>query len=420
MRFEWIFNFMKRKIHLIISCLCLTFWLLLFLVWYKFKVYHVDFHIFHEAFKKILNNPQDLYNIDIEGWGYYYLPSFACFFSFLGFFNLTSAAYIFLVFNYILSILLILIFNRILISLNLKNRWYRLIFLLLVSNGWIIFDQYRTLQTKLLVSVILLSIILREMDDRKKEKEKTLFSFTLNYVFFIFALGMVPQLIFLFIVYLFHDIRFSNFFKRDNILRLLFVISIFVIENFLFFIYPELISDFSKGFTGNIDEKSIRALFISDFQFSNKLILIIIRYVMLFFTIVITLALVINKRIAIEWKFSLFCITFLFLDIFRGYGLLQVLIPFIIILFIPFLKKESSIDQFVKENYLIIVGLFSMVGIIFTSKDTQVFLQTLPLFNEFPLVILVYLRWSILTGILAISLAILNFKNKNLSPFFEE
>jgi len=420
MRCERIFTFFKSKIHLIISTLCLTFWMLLFLIWYKFKIYHVDFHIFHEAFKKILNNPQELYNIDIEGWGYYYLPSFAGFFSFLGFFNLTTAAYIFLTFNFILSILLILIFNRILISLNLKNKWSRLSFLLLVSNGWIIFDQYRTLQTKLLVSLIFLSIIWKEMYYRKEEKEKTIFSFTLNYFFFVFALGMVPQLIFLFIIYLFHDIRISNFFKRDNTLRLLLVVSIIIFENFLFFIYPELISDFLKGFTGNIDEKSIRALFISDFQFSNKYFLIIIRYLMLFLTIIITLGITINKRISIEWKFSLFCITFLFLDIFRGYGLLQVLLPFILILFVPFIQQERSWNQFVKKNYLIIIGFLAIVGIIFTSKDTQVFLRAFPLFNELPLIILVYLRWSILTGLLAISLANLNFKNITISPFFKE
>ncbi len=220
MRFERLFNFFRSKVHLIITFLCFTFWLLLFLVWNKFNVYHVDFHIFHEAFKKILKNPQELYSIDIEGWGYYYLPSFACFFSFLGFFNLTTAACILLIINFILSVVFILIFNRILILMNLKNKWHRLLFLLIVSNGWIIFDQYRTLQTKLLVSLIFLCIIWREIYYRKEEKEKTVFYFTLNYIFFIFALGMVPQLIFIFIIYLFHDIRISNFFNRDIIFML--------------------------------------------------------------------------------------------------------------------------------------------------------------------------------------------------------
>jgi hypothetical protein len=289
----------------------------------------------------------------------------------------------------------------------------------MVSNGWIIFDQYRTLQTKLLVSLIFLVIIWREMHYRKEEKEKTLIYFTLNYVFFIFALGMVPQLIFLFIIYLFYDIRFSNFLNREIILRLFIVASILVLENLLFLIYPDLISNFLKGFTGNIDETSIRALFISDFQFSNRNFLIFVRYLMLFLTIIITLGITINKRISIEWKFSLFCIAFLFLDIFRGYGLLQVLLPFILLLFIPFIKQERIRAFLVKENYLFIIGLFSIVGIIFTSKDTQAFLRTLPLFNEFPLVSLVYLRWLILTGLLAITLAILNLKNKTLSPFLK-
>ena len=132
------------------------------------------------------------------------------------------------------------------------------------------------------------------------------------------------------------------------------------------------------------------------------------------------LGLTINKRILIEWKFALFCFTYLFLDIFRGYGLLQILLPFILFLFIPFIKQGKSVNQFVKENYVIIIGLFSMLGIVFTSKDTQVFLRAFPLFKEFPLFILVYLRWSILTGLLAITLTILNFKFKTLSPFFGE
>jgi len=420
LKFDRSLKFFKSKYHLIISVACLTFWLLLFLVWNNFNVYHVDFHIFHEAFKKILNNPKELYDIDIDGWGYYYLPSFACFFSFLGFFNLKLAACIFLIINYILSIVFILLLNRIMRLMNLKNKWHRLLFLLLVSNGWIIFDQFRTLQTKLLVSLIFLCIIWREIYYRIEEKEKKISYFTLHYIFFIFALGMVPQLIFLFIIYLFHEIRFSNFFNRDNIFRYLIVVSIFLIENLLFLVHPELISDFLKGFTRNFDEKSIRALFLSDFQIYNKTILNIIRYAMLFLTILIMLGLTINKRILIEWKFSLFCFSFLYLDIFRGYGILQILLPFILLLFIPFIKQEKSIKRFLKKNYIILIGLFSMLGIIFTSKDTQVFLRALPLFKEFPLFILVYLRWSFLTGLLATTIIILNFKFKTLSPFFRE
>ncbi|MFX1322458.1 MAG: hypothetical protein ACFFAQ_12535 [Promethearchaeota archaeon] len=420
MSFERLLKFFRNRFHLIISFSCLTFWLLLFLVWYDFNVYHVDFHIFHEAFKKVLSNPKELYDIDISGWGYYYLPSFACFFSFLGFFNLKLAACIFLITNYILSIIFILLFNRIMRLMNLKNKWNRLLFLLIVSNGWIIFDQYRTLQIKLLVSVIFLWIIWREIYYRKEEKERTISFFTLNYILFIFAIGMVPQLIFLFIIYLFHEIKISNLFNRDNILKYLIVISIFLIENLLFLIYPELIFDFLKGFTFNLDENSIRVLFLSDFQFSNQSILIIIRYVMLFMIFMIMLGLIINKKILIEWKFSLFCFSFLYLDIFRGYGMLQILLPFILFLLIPFVKQEKSIKQFVKENYIIMISIFSIIGMIFTSKDTQFFLRAFPLFNEFPLVILVYLRWSILTGFLAITLIILNLKYKTLSPFLEE
>lgn len=420
MAFERLSKFIRSKFHLIISFLCLTFWLLLFLVWYNFRIYHVDFHIFHEAFKKILNNPKELYNIDIEGWGYYYLPSFACFFSFLGFFNIKLAACMFLIMNYILSIAVILIFNRILRLMNLKNKWYRLLFLLIVSNGWIIYDQYRTLQTKILVCLIFLYIIWREIYYRNEEKEKRISYFTLNYIFFIFALGMAPQLIFLFIIYLFYEVRLSNFFSRDNILRYLIVVTIFLIENLLFLIYPELIIDFWKGFTFNLDEKSIRALFLSDFQFSNQSILITIRYILLFMIIITTLGLTINKKFLIEWKFSLFCFSFLFLDIFRGYGILQILLPFILFLFIPFIKQEKSVKSFVKVNYIIMIGLFSVLGVIFTSKDTQVFLRSFPLFKEFPLFILVYLRWSILTGLLAITIIILNFKYKDLSPYFGE
>ena len=411
----------KRKSYIIIPFLCLTFYLcLLFYVYAFFSVDFINMKIYHPTFKNVLNNPRDIY-MDLEGmFDYYYLPSFACFFSFLGLLDLFTASYIYLIILYISSLLIILLFDKILILLNLKNKWIRLLFLLIISNGWVIFNQFRELQTKIIVCLIFLYVIEREIDYRINDKEKKIGYYIINYGLFIFGLGITPNLIFLFVIYLFHEIRIDTLFKRINIAKYLIVISIFLIENFLFFIYPELIFKFLNGINFPAQYNSILSLCLSPFQISNEFLLNYIRLLLILITILITILLTVNSKLLIEWKFSIFCLSLLYLDIYKGYALLQILLPFVLLLLVPFIKQEVSIKKFVEENYIMLIGFLSASCFILISSDTNHLFRTFTLLQKFPFYLLIYFRWLIVTCLFTTILLILIYKNKNHFPYYKD
>lgn len=68
---------------------------------------------------------------------------------------------------------------------------------------------------------------------------------------------MTPYLIFLLLIYIFYDIPKEDLFKKDNLITYCVVLFMFLSQNILFFIYPNLINEYRKIYVYFISEREI-------------------------------------------------------------------------------------------------------------------------------------------------------------------
>ena len=120
-----------------------------------------------------------------------------------------------------------------------------------------------------------------------------------------------------------------------------------------------------------------------------------------------------NQKLKIEEKFAYFSLIYIFINIYKPYNSLIVLLPFILLLYIPYLKQDPIKFDFVKENKIMLIGLSSIFGICFMIPNTETIIKYLPKFQEFPWIMILYLRWIILLIIMVSSLIILSLKSKS-------
>ena len=360
---------------------------------------------------QIFSNPLKLY----DNKRFVYLPSFAILFAIsLSLFPVIISYYIFFIINYILAILTIVEFNKILVLMNLKEKIHRFMFLIIISNGYFIYFQFYFNQTKYIVLLILLFSIRRELQFDMDEKVKELKYYVINYGLFVFAVGMAPYFIFLLLIYIFHNISFSELFKKENLKKYSIVIIMFVIQNFLFIIFPSLIFDFLDGFNHpQRRQRKLKLIYLREWvQISSS----DIRFLSIMLTIaltIISLILILNNKLKIEEKFGYFCIAYVFVGIF-AYSIIVslVLFSFILLLFVPHLNQNSKGIEFVKNNITLLIGLFSILGISFMSSNFIVF-QLISIKEEIPFVIFYNLRWIFLLSIMMSSLIKLYLEKKN-------
>ena len=104
----------KGNLYLLIPIICFIVWGL-----YSGHFYIGDYKTFYLAGRQILINPADLYKAP----SYVYLPSFAIFFAVT--FSLLPfrvSLFAFILFNYIIGVVAILEFNKILILMDVKKK----------------------------------------------------------------------------------------------------------------------------------------------------------------------------------------------------------------------------------------------------------------------------------------------------------
>ena len=152
---------LKECYHLYIPFICIGFWALLYLRQVNFILnQYWDLYIFYDSGKQVFINPEDLYEIG----NFHYMPSSAVFFAFtISLFPLFIAHYIFYILNYVMALISIKEYNKILELLNVKEKIHRFLFLIIISNGFFVYRQFYYNQTKFLVLAILLFITRREI-----------------------------------------------------------------------------------------------------------------------------------------------------------------------------------------------------------------------------------------------------------------
>ena len=364
----------KEKLHLIIPLFLFSFWAfhcINYLNTEKLEqmgeFWDPDFRVFYDAGVQILKNPADLYNTP----RFLYMPSFAIFFAFT--FSLLPfriAFYTFYFVNYIAGMLAILEFNRILILMDVKKKAHRLMFLIAISNGYLLWIIFYFNHFKFIVFLILLFIIRREIKYRKEKKEKKIKYYVLTYGLFVFVLGMSPYFIFLLFIYLFQDIKLKDIFKIESLKMYSIIIVWFIIQNITFILYPSQFFEFLEGFSRPAEEvRGAYPLFLKDFIKLSSSEMKRISQIFTWILVLITVILILNKNEKIEYKFGLFLLAYLFFGVISHPPLIAyICCSFALFLFVPFLKQDVKGYEFLKENIVPLIGLISILGIsLFTN-----------------------------------------------------
>ncbi|MFX0186775.1 MAG: hypothetical protein ACFE8A_03465 [Candidatus Hodarchaeota archaeon] len=370
------FENFKAHLYIIIPLYCILCWAAYFVINGNFLLNYpvYDFTNYYTCGERVINNPSELYKHNIYNgrrYGYKYFPNFAVIVGVPLYLipTMLLAYQIFFIINIFLGLVFTLLFNRILYLLNLKERLHRFLFLIVVSNGWLVLQLYANNQVKYLIGVILLFILRQEIQFRLGQIKKDTKYYLINYNLFIFAVGMFPYFLFFFLIYIFQDISLKELFERVNLKKYSIIIISFLIQNFLFIIYPELIFDYYE-----VVQRDIRRVdmglnyfylqFFNDYYFdslsnNSKAIISSILNFILYGIVVI---LIIYRKLKLEEKFGILSLSIVFLN-YVSYRIGLILFPLICLLFVPYLEKDIFFTDFIKKNKIILIGLLSVLGI---------------------------------------------------------
>ncbi|MFX1384038.1 MAG: hypothetical protein ACFFBP_16495 [Promethearchaeota archaeon] len=412
----------KENTYLIIPMFCIIIWAILYLIssFYNphetnFQFIYFDFQIWYRAGQQIYRDPSKLYSTyfgyDIS---YTWTPCWATLFAIsislmpyaIGYFTLY-------VINIIVGMLFIREFNKILMLLKVKRKLHRFLFLIIISNGFLLLNLFRQNQTKFIVGLILFFILRKEIQYRKGDLNKDLKYNLINYGLFVFALGMAPYFIYLLLIYMFHDIKFKDLLKKENIKIYSIVVFMFIFQNILFLIYPNLIFEFLEGFFKNVN---FFIFYLNEWIIFSDIEITLINIIFSIILFVITLILIINKKLTLEVKFGYFSLFAIFFGLFAN-RVLMILLPSILILFIPFMKQDETGFDFIKENIILLTGFLAIAGIYLNVNPETIYLITIfiiPASQGFGLMLIIYLRWIILLILMLLSFLLLYMKNRDL------
>ncbi len=393
-------------------------------VWIKFDFFYLltdvkDYGFFYLSGAQILNDPENLYDVS----GFLYLPSFACVFVLFTFIDYLIGWYVFYIINLIFAVLSLIEFNKILKLLDIDKNWHRFLFLIVISGGWMVLYNMGLNQVKFIIRFIFFFVIRREMTCRKENIEKTIIYYVINYSLFFFAIGMAPYFFLLAFFLLFHEIKFREIFSKQNIMKYIVFSCAFLSQNILLVIYPTMFLDFLSSGLGAKTSTGIIPLFYLEDIFQNIEPIIKQIITISFFSIlsIISIIILLNKKLKIEYKFGLFSLAYMFLGTFLGSNIQLVYLPFVMLLYIPFLEKEEEVVDFFKKNILFFIGLISILMIYF-SPLTYVYVfnvsKIFPFLLEEPFYTLLlwrYVIFYIFATLPLLILFLLSRKNNDLS-----
>lgn len=410
--FKSVIDFAKMKYQILIPVFSIIFWSFYVLVHENFfldilETLRYDFLPLYDAGKQVFVNPSSLYETD----GYFYLPSFAIVYGILFSWQPTYLVwYVHYAFIFILAILCLLEFDKILINLKVEEKSYRFLLNTLFMFGWTIYNVFYLNQAKFIVVLSFLFVLRRELVFKIENREKTFKFYLLNYSLLIFSLSIMPFLIFLVIIYVFHDIQVKDLFRKYNLKKYLIFIILFLIQNIFFIIFPNLILSFiDKGIKHSKDFTNLLLIHKLPLDFALNNIVKLMSTVILG---ILTLFFIMFKNdLSLEVKFGYFSFFYLFLNVWKGYSLLILNIPLILILLIPYVKN-IEVKRIYKDKFL----LFAILAILIIQLEptyNETIFNIFPFTSEYPFIIFIYLRWAIPILILTFSFTFLKIKKKN-------
>jgi len=403
-----IIKYIKNYFHFIISFSCVLFWALFLLIKYEFIIPGVDFDDRHLAGYLLLHEPSRLYTIR-----YYYLPSFATFllipFSLL---PLITAKYLSVGINVLMLILNAWEYDKILYLKGIKNNFHRTIFLLLISNGYVVFANFYHNNFKFVSSLLILLVLRREIEYSYDEKFKSLKFYFINFNCLWLAIAIIPQLVFIIFIYLFYSIPLKEILKIECFKLYGLASLAFLLQNFMFLVHPHYIYDFLNSYKRNNSTQrpsTIPFCYTKEWLYvENNSIYFTISVIMLSIT---TLILILSKNFSIEYKLAIFSYGYLFYGAWASRAF-TVIIPLSYLLFLPWFFRNKSEKESLIIKIFLYLGILSLFGI-YMMFPNFTFFKYLPFSEDSLMGLLVNLRWIFLLLLSLFSLIIIYHEKLN-------
>ena len=383
----------------------------------------------------MFTNPELVYSDAIVP-PYPYAPCIATLFAPIALLPFEIAHWIYLIMIYILAVLLLINFDKILQIKGIENKLYRLIFLISISNGLRYIQLFDYLTSKMWTAFFLILFIRREIEYRELNKDRESFKFNFTqWMILIFSIGISPQLFFLIFIYLFYNIKLREIFSKKQIQIYFLMILVFLIQNFMFLIIllisPESIIYFFGGswrgrhsvYWPNLNydrlvEQRVRLpadtlshiFLVLSLYFDLSALKFDLLFPSLILMSFITLVIHFKKYLVIEEKFGYFALSSLFFNTMIAPRYYIVLLPFIAILLIDKLNDCEKFMEFVKLNLILILGLICII-ILYFIPEIHYLLRVFPILYNVPIVFLL-LRQTFVYIVLTTTIFILNKKYK--------
>lgn len=429
------FSKIKSNLYLLIPMCCIFFWALVSLIKDNFNPLGAsDFPAIYFAAKYIFTKPELVYS-DAISPPYPYTPFIATIFAPIALLPIKTAHWVYLFITLILSYLLIINFDQILKMKNIERKLHRLFFLLAISNGLRYVQLFDYLTSKMWTAFFLIYFLRREIEYRELNKERESFKFKFTqWMILIFSIGITPQFFFLIILYLFYNVKFKEIFTRKQIQIYILMILVFFIQNFMFIIIflvsPESILFFFGGswrgrhtiYNPNLTyeylvENRVRlpvdtlshifhvlSLYFDLSSFNFDLL-----FPSLILMSITTILIHLKTNLKIEEKFGLFSLFSLFFYTLIAPRYYIVLLPLIEILFIKEIEDRENFMEYVKTNFLIILGLFCII-LLYFMPEIHYLARVIPFLYNIPIALLL-IRSTVIYIVLAV--VVLRIYKKN-------
>ncbi|MFX1445301.1 MAG: hypothetical protein ACFFHV_17945 [Promethearchaeota archaeon] len=424
-------NYIPRKIidhlYLLVPTCCISFWALISLIKDNFNILGAsDFPAIYYAAKYIFTKPELVYSDAIQPQ-YPYTPCIATIFAPIALLSFETAHWIYFIITLLLSYLLIINFDQILKIKNVDRKLHRILFLLAISNGLRYVQLFDYLTSKMWTACFLIIFIRREIEYRElnKDRENIKYKFV-QWMILIFAIGISPQFFFLIFLYLFYNIKFKDIFTKKQIQNYLLMILVFTIQNFMifiiFFVAPESIFFFFGGSWRGRKKVYWRNL-TYEYLIKNRVRLptdvishffqvLSLHYdlsalnfdLLLLSLIIMSLITILihhKKNLKLEEKFGYFSLfALLFYTMIAAPRYYIVLLPAIEILFIKHFEDCETLTNFIKTNFLILLGLVCIV-LLYFMPEIHYLARVFPIIINIPIE-LVLLRADYIYALLMI------------------
>ncbi len=223
---------------------------------------------------------------------------------------------------------------------------------------------------------------------------------------------MVPSLFFILIIYLFNNIKIKEIFTKNQLKKYILAIVIFFGLNFMFLVYPSLISDFIsrmlvKGSKSmNIYELTPQIIIDDQLGFPINTLQIFILILNLdinlsipsiIIMIIIAILLALLKNKSLEKKIGYIILFSLFFNVFILRNIYIVLNPLLALLFVVNIKnikdyrKTSEYFYFIKQNFLFLIGLICISILYFLPPIYYIF-RLIPITQIIPLLLMLLIE----------------------------